>query len=141
MPFFTDSDEVAVEGLGAARRIGWMRFVGASLAALPIASVGLERGMGRLAFVFLLVNALVWPAIAQLLTRRAARPAVVQFRCMVRERAQLGRRRTAAGRISVCWQGAEYSDTASLWSSGRGPPCTVAARWLDRAVAVGAVPV
>ncbi|WP_295569063.1 sensor domain-containing diguanylate cyclase [uncultured Stenotrophomonas sp.] len=60
-----------------------MRFVGALLAALPIASVGLERGMGRLAFVFLLVNALVWPVIAQLLTRRAARPAVVQFRCMV----------------------------------------------------------
>lgn len=83
MPFFTDSDEVAVEGLGAARRIGWMRFVGASLAALPIASVGLERGMGRPACVFLLVNALVWPAIAQLLTRHAARPAVVQFRCMI----------------------------------------------------------
>ena len=55
-----------------------MRFLGASLAALPIASVGLERGMGRSACVFLLVNALVWPAIAQLLTRHAARPAVAR---------------------------------------------------------------
>lgn len=36
MPFFTDSTEVAVEGVGAARRIGWMRFVGNGLGALPI---------------------------------------------------------------------------------------------------------
>lgn len=43
MPFFTDSTEVAVEGVGAARRIGWMRFVGNGLGALPIASIILER--------------------------------------------------------------------------------------------------
>lgn len=46
MPFFTDSTEGAVEGIGAARRIGWMRFVGNGLGAIPIASIMLERGDG-----------------------------------------------------------------------------------------------
>ena len=83
MPFFTDSTEAAVEGLGAARRIGWMRFVGAFLAAFPIASIALEREASAWAFGLLLVNAVAWPLVAQVLTQRARKPAVVQFRCMV----------------------------------------------------------
>ncbi|KAF1055355.1 MAG: putative diguanylate cyclase DgcC [Stenotrophomonas maltophilia] len=83
MPFFTEAGERAGEGIGAARRIGWMRFVGNGLGTLPIASIILERHDGVLAWVLLLLNALVWPAIAQLLTRRAHEPATVQFRCMV----------------------------------------------------------
>lgn len=83
MPFFTDSAEGAVEGIGAARRIGWMRFVGNGLGAIPIASIMLERQDGGLAWVLLLLNALAWPALALLLTQRSRQPAVVQFRCMV----------------------------------------------------------
>lgn len=83
MPFFTDSAEGAVEGIGAARRIGWMRFVGNGLGAIPIASIMLERQDGGLAWVLLLLNALAWPALALRLTQRSRQPAVVQFRCMV----------------------------------------------------------
>ncbi|PSD31289.1 GGDEF domain-containing protein, partial [Stenotrophomonas maltophilia] len=83
MPFFPDSAEGAVEGIGAARRIGWMRFVGNGLGAIPIASIMLERQDGGLAWVLLLLNALAWPALALLLTQRSRQPAVVQFRCMV----------------------------------------------------------
>jgi diguanylate cyclase len=72
MPFFTDSAEGAVEGIGAARRIGWMRFVGNGLGAIPIASIMLERQDGGLAWVLLLLNALAWPALALLLTQRSA---------------------------------------------------------------------
>ncbi|PJL11203.1 GGDEF domain-containing protein [Stenotrophomonas maltophilia] len=82
MPFFTDSTEVAVEGVGAARRIGWMRFVGNGLGALPIASIILERQADASAWV-LLLNAVAWPAVALVLTRRARAPAAVQFRCMI----------------------------------------------------------
>lgn len=71
MPFFTDSTEVAVEGVGAARRIGWMRFVGNGLGALPIASIILERQADASAWVLLLLNAVAWPAVALVLTRRA----------------------------------------------------------------------
>ena len=53
--------EAAVEGLGAARRIGWMRFVGAFLAAFSIASVAFEREASAWAFGLLLVNAVAWP--------------------------------------------------------------------------------
>lgn len=83
MPFFTDSAEGAVEGIGAARRIGWMRFVGNGLGAIPIASIILERHDGPLAWVLLLLNALAWPALALKLTQRSGQPALVQFRCMV----------------------------------------------------------
>ncbi len=83
MPFFTDSAEGAVEGIGAARRIGWMRFVGNGLGAIPIASIIIERQDGALAWILLLLNALAWPALALLLTQRSRQPAVVQFRCMV----------------------------------------------------------
>jgi len=83
MPFLTDSAEVAVEGIGAARRIGWMRFVGNGLGAIPIASIILERQDGLWAWVLLLLNALAWPALALVLTQRSRQPAVVQFRCMV----------------------------------------------------------
>lgn len=83
MPFLTDSAELAVEGIGAARRIGWMRFVGNGLAALPIASIILERNDGVVAWVLLLVNALLWPAIALALIHRAQKPAAAKFRCMV----------------------------------------------------------
>lgn len=83
MPFFTDSTEVAVEGVGAARRIGWMRFVGNGLGALPIASIILERQTDASAWVLLLLNAVAWPAVALVLTRRAREPAAVQFRCMI----------------------------------------------------------
>ena len=83
MPFFTDSTEVAVEGVGAARRIGWMRFVGNGLGALPIASIILERQADASAWVLLLLNAVAWPAVALVLTRRARALAAVQFRCMI----------------------------------------------------------
>ena len=83
MPFLTDSTEVAVEGVGAARRIGWMRFVGNGLGAIPIASIMLERQDGALPWVLLLLNALAWPALALVLTQRSRKPAAVQFRCMV----------------------------------------------------------
>lgn len=83
MPFLTDSTEVSVEGIGAARRIGWMRFVGNGLGAIPIASIMLERQDGALAWLLLLLNALAWPALALVLTHRSRQPAVVQFRCMV----------------------------------------------------------
>ncbi|OBU59648.1 sensor domain-containing diguanylate cyclase [Stenotrophomonas maltophilia] len=83
MPYFTDSTEVAVEGIGAARRIGWMRFVGSSLAALPLASILLERQDGVWPWTLLLLNALAWPTIALVLTRRSPEPAATQFRCMV----------------------------------------------------------
>jgi len=83
MPFFTDSTEVAVEGVGAARRIGWMRFVGNGLGALPIASIILERQADAAPWVLLLLNAIAWPALAMLLTRRAREPAAAQFRCMI----------------------------------------------------------
>lgn len=83
MPFFGDSAELSVEGVGAARRIGWMRFVGCGLAALPIASVILELDASPLAWGLLLLNMLVWPSIAVAITLRAREPAVVQFRCMV----------------------------------------------------------
>lgn len=83
MPFFTDPADGAVEGVGAARRIGWMRFVGNGLGAIPIASIILERHDGALAWTLLLLNALAWPALALRLTRRAGQPARVQFRCMV----------------------------------------------------------
>ncbi|TFZ46609.1 sensor domain-containing diguanylate cyclase [Stenotrophomonas maltophilia] len=83
MPFLIDATEVAVEGIGAARRIGWMRFVGNGLGAIPIASIILERQDGPLAWALLLFNALVWPALALLLIHRSRQPAVVQFRCMV----------------------------------------------------------
>ena len=77
MPFFTDSAEGAVEGIGAARRIGWMRFVGNGLVAIPIASIILERHDGPLAWVLLLLNALAWPALALMLTQRSGQPALV----------------------------------------------------------------
>lgn len=83
MPFLIDSTEVGVEGAGAARRIGWMRFVGNGLGAIPIASIILERHDGPLAWVMLLLNAVAWPALALWLTHRSRQPAVVQFRCMV----------------------------------------------------------
>ncbi|WMJ68209.1 sensor domain-containing diguanylate cyclase [Stenotrophomonas sp. 24(2023)] len=83
MPFFTDSTETAGEGRGAARRIGWMRFVGNGLGTLPIASIILERHDGLLPWVLLLLNAVVWPAIALVLIHRSREPAAAQFRCMV----------------------------------------------------------
>ena len=83
MPFFDDSTELHVEGAGAAKRIGWMRFVGCGLAALPIASVILERDASTLVWVLLLLNAVVRPTVALAMTHRAREPAVVQFRCMV----------------------------------------------------------
>lgn len=49
MSFLTDAMEVEVEGIGAARRIGWMRFVGNGLGAFPVASIILEREQGALA--------------------------------------------------------------------------------------------
>ncbi|WP_447594293.1 diguanylate cyclase [Stenotrophomonas rhizophila] len=83
MPFLTDSAELAVEGIGAARRIGWMRFVGNGLGALPIASIILERHDGPVAWLLLLSNAVIWPAVALVLIHRAQKPATAQFRCMI----------------------------------------------------------
>jgi len=83
VPFLTDSTEVAVEGIGAARRIGWMRFVGNGLAALPIASILVERNDGPVAWLLLLSNAVLWPAVALALIHRAQKPAMAQFRCMM----------------------------------------------------------
>lgn len=82
MPFLTDTAELAVEGIGAARRIGWMRFVGNCLGALPIASIILERQAGTMAWTLLLLNALVWPSIALVIIHRARKPATAQFGCM-----------------------------------------------------------
>lgn len=79
MPYFTDSKEVAVEvaieGVGATRRIEWMRFVGNEMGALPIASIILECRADASAWMLLSLNAVSWPALALALTRRACEPA------------------------------------------------------------------
>ncbi|UNK43586.1 diguanylate cyclase [Luteimonas sp. S4-F44] len=61
-------------------RILRMRMLGAALCALPIASVLAERGAPAWLWAALAVNALVWPQVAWMLSRRARDPVATEYR-------------------------------------------------------------
>jgi diguanylate cyclase len=114
MPFLTDSTEVAVEGIGAARRIGWMRFVGNGLGAIPIASIISNAGRRWPGSCCCSTH---WPGPLALLTQRSRQPAVVQFRCMVADSFFGG------GWIAFMGLSAVPSALfARCWSPTRSPP-------------------
>ncbi|MEN5117026.1 diguanylate cyclase [Luteimonas sp. TWI662] len=61
-------------------RIRRMRMLGAALCALPIASVLAERGAPAWLWAALAVNAMVWPQVAWMVSRRARDPVATEYR-------------------------------------------------------------
>lgn len=90
MPHFATADERRARELQFVRRIHRMRMLGTALCALPIASVLEERGAGWPTWLLLVLNAVLWPQLANLYSRRARDPATAQFRCLLLDSAASG---------------------------------------------------
>ena len=89
-PHLAAADERRVRELQFVRRVHRMRMLGTVLCALPIASVLDERAAGWPAWLLLALNALLWPQLANLYSRRARGPATAQFRCLLLDSAASG---------------------------------------------------
>jgi diguanylate cyclase len=83
MPHYSTAEEFRARGLRFVRRIHRMRMVGTILCALPIASVLQERDAGEPLWVLLVLNAFVWPQVADWLCRRSRDPVATEFRCLM----------------------------------------------------------
>ncbi len=90
MANYATADERRARELQFVRRIHRMRMLGTVLCALPIASVLEERGVGPVAWLLMALNALLWPQLANLYSRRARDPVAAQFRCLLLDSAASG---------------------------------------------------
>lgn len=87
MPHYTIDESPTTKGLQFVTRIHRMRVLGTLLCALPVASVLWDRSAAAAYWVFVLLNALVWPQIALIAGRRAKDPIKCEFRSMVMDSA------------------------------------------------------